>query len=330
MALTTKILHAHNKEQILQAASMIQQGKIVAVPTETVYGLAADARNIQAVQQIFIVKNRPTYHPLIVHIASHHKLTEWAKNIPQAAYILAEHFWPGPLTLLLNKKDDVNDVITGGLSTIALRVPDNKALLTILETLDTGIAAPSANPHKRISPTTAAHVLSGLSGKIEAILDDGPCQVGVESTIVDLTTSDIKILRHGPISKEMIIGNASLLDRDVLTHTEHVPGNMKSHYQPYTKTSLLSLSAIENLISLPENQNKIFGLIYYDDLTTCYKNIKAIQLSKNKTEYSKHMYQALHDMDHAKVDQILIQNPPTDDLWHDVLDRLSKACAVDN
>ena len=326
----TKILRTDNDQDILEAASMIQNGNIVAVPTETVYGLAADARNVNAVKQIFTIKNRPTYHPLIVHIASFQQVSQWAKNIPATAAILAEHFWPGPLTLLLNKHDDVNEVITGGLQTIALRVPQNKALLKILNYLDTGVAAPSANPHKRISPTTAHHVLSGLSGKIEAVLDDGPCQIGVESTILDLTTSHIKILRHGPITKEMIEKILNVAIESPSTHTEHVPGNMKSHYQPYTKTSLMSLNKIEAELSLPDNQEVLFGVIHYSDLESTYKNIQAIKLSKNKAEYSKLIYQALHELDTLNVHQILVQTPPNEDSWNDILDRLSKACAIDN
>jgi L-threonylcarbamoyladenylate synthase len=326
----TKILRADNDHDIAQAISLIQEGKIVAVPTETVYGLAADARNVQAVQQIFIIKNRPTYHPLIVHIASFQDLAQWAKDIPATAAILAEHFWPGPLTLLLNKKDDVNDVITGGLQTIALRVPQNRALLKILRELKTGLAAPSANPHKRISPTSAEHVLSGLSGKIDAVLDDGPCQIGVESTIVDLTTSDIKILRHGPITKKMIEDALQICIGSPFQHAQHVPGNMKSHYQPYTKTLLMDIQAIENQLELPENKLKKFGVIHYSDFISAHQNVTAVKLSKNKAEYSKSIYQALHELDVLNVDKILVETPPHDDAWHDILDRLTKACAVEN
>ena len=326
----TKILNANNEKDLLEAVSMIQRGEIVAVPTETVYGLAADARNIDAVKQIFSVKNRPLNHPLIVHIASFDKLTEWAKDVPPVAQIIAKHFWPGPITLLLNKNDSVNDIVTGGLKTIAIRVPQNKALLKMLDLLNTGLAAPSANPYKRISPTTLEHVMSGLSGKIDAVLDDGPCSVGVESTILDLTKSRMSILRHGPITKKMIEKVVKVSIDSPLTHLESVSGNMKSHYQPYTLTSLMSLGEIEKKLSSIENKEKIFGIIHYSELKLTHKNTKTIKLSKNKAEYTKLIYHALHELDKMQVNQILVEAPPKKDGWNDVFDRLSKASASEN
>lgn len=325
----TKLLSAANEADIQQAASMIQKGLVVAVPTETVYGLAADARNVDAVKTIFTIKNRPPNHPLIVHIASFEKLSEWAQDIPPIAAVIASHFWPGPITLLLKKKESVNDVVTGGLQTIAIRVPQNKALLKIINLLDTGLAAPSANPYKRISPTTPDHVLSGLSGKIDAVLDDGPCKIGVESTILDLTKNKIAILRHGPITKKMV---EDLINQSIdapSVHLENVPGNMKSHYQPYTKTSLMTIEDIETKLSLPNNQEKRFGVIHYSDFQSNHKNSTAIQLSKNKLEYSRLIYNALHELDTNNVNQILVETPPNKDEWSDIADRLSKASATD-
>lgn len=326
----TKILKAYQEKDILEAVSIIKQGKIVAVPTETVYGLAADARNVHAVKEIFVVKNRPSNHPLIVHIASLEKLSEWAQDIPPVVDILAKHFWPGPLTLLLKKNDLVHDVVTGGLPTVAIRVPQNKALLKILYLLDTGLAAPSANPYKRISPTTSQHVIAGLSGKIDAILDGGPCSIGLESTILDLTKNKITILRHGPITKKMIEKVIGQSIESPLVHAEHVSGNMKTHYQPYTKTSLMDLSDIEMQLSLPENKDKKFGVIHYSDLKRIYTNIRAIKLSQHKKQYSKLLYQALHELDLIDASQILVETPPRKDSWNDVFDRLSKACGVEN
>jgi len=326
----TKILNADKEQDIVEAVSIIQRGEIVAVPTETVYGLAADARNVDAVKKIFAVKNRPANHPLIVHIASFEKLSEWAKDIPPVAAIIAKHFWPGPITLLLKKNDLVNDVVTGGLNTIAIRVPHNKAFLKMLELLNTGLAAPSANPHKRISPTTAQHVMSGLSGKIEAILDGGPCQIGVESTILDVTKDRISILRHGPITKKMIEDVLKVSIDSPLVHGENVPGNMKIHYQPYTQTLLMSFDEIKRRLSEPMDEEKVFGIIHYSDLVCLHKNIKAERLPSDKNGYSKLLYQALHAMDGIGACQIWVETPPLEDDWSDVLDRLSKASATDN
>ena len=326
----TKILKATKQKDILEVVSMIQEGKIVAVPTETVYGLAADARNVEAVKNVFTIKNRPSNHPLIVHIASLDKLSQWAQDIPPIVDIIAKHFWPGPITLLLKKNDAVNDVVTGGLQTIAIRIPKNKALLKVLHLLDTGLAAPSANPYKRISPTTPEHVLSGLSGRIDAVLDGGACTVGVESTILDVTKNKITILRHGPITKKMIEKVIGQSIESPIMHGESVPGNMKSHYQPYTKTVLMNLSDIEKELSLEENKGKLFGVIHYSDLKFVSTNMKAMKLSKNKREYTKLLYKALHELDAIHAHQILVETPPHKDSWNDVFDRLSKACAVDN
>ena len=326
----TKILKADQEKDILEAVSMLQKGQLIAVPTETVYGLAADARNIEAVEEIFRVKNRPSNHPLIIHIASFEHLSEWAQNIPPIAAVLAKNFWPGPLTLLLEKNELVHDVVTGGLTTIALRIPENKALLKILTLLNTGLAAPSANPYKRISPTSPEHVLSGLSGKIDAVLDDGACIVGIESTILDLTKNKITILRHGPVTKAMLEDVLQVSIDSPLTHSESVSGNMKAHYQPYTKTSLMSLDELQNYVSFEDNHDKIIAIIHYSDLKLEHANIKTIQLSKNKNQYTKMIYNALHELDLSHSDQILVETPPNEDEWNDVRDRLSKACASDD
>lgn len=325
----TKILYADQEKDIIEAVAIIKSGELIAVPTETVYGLAADAKNIDAVKKIFIVKNRPSNHPLIVHIGSFEELSEWAKDIPPITALIAKHFWPGPITLLLKKNDAINDVVTGGLDTIAIRIPQNKALLKILHILKTGLAAPSANPHKRISPTSSEHVMSGLSGKIEAVLDDGPCQIGVESTILDLTKETMSILRHGPISKKMIEKVVKVSINSPETHTQSVPGNMKSHYQPYTTTSMMDLAQLEEEISKKENSGKIFGVIHYSNLKKAYTNIQPINLSKNKAQYSQQIYKALHELDGLHTDKILIECPPKKDAWNDIFDRLLRACNVD-
>ena len=326
----TKILKADNQEDLLEAVRILQSGEIVAVPTETVYGLAADAQNVQALNKIFKAKNRPTNHPLIVHVASFEELSKWAKDIPPIASVIAKNFWPGPITLLLKKHDEVNDVVTGGLTTIAIRIPQNKAFLKILNLLNTGLAAPSANPYKRISPTTAQHVMSGLSGKIDAIVDDGPCTIGLESTILDLTTDTIRILRHGPITKKMIESVLKISIESPDIHVEKVSGNMKSHYQPYTKTSLMDLAEIETYVTQTIHKEKLFGVIHYSNLDASYHNVKSMQLSSNKTEYSKLIYSALHEIDGMNVDEILVELPPSKDSWKDIHDRLSKATATDH
>ena len=324
----TKILNADKEKDILEAVSMIQRGEIIAVPTETVYGLAADARNINAVKKIFTIKNRPSNHPLIVHIASFEQLSEWAKDIPSVAVVIATHFWPGPITLLLKKNDLVNDVITGGLNTIAIRIPQNKALLKILHLLNTGLAAPSANPYKRISPTTSEDVMSALSGKIDAVLDGGLCQLGIESTILDLTGSKLRILRPGPITKKMLQKVVKVSIELPSTYSGNIPGNMKAHYQPYSETLLMSLAEIKKNLSLSKNQKKLFCIIHYSDLNFTYKNIVAKKIPKNSTEYARLIYQTLHALDKIRPHQILVETPPDKASWKHILDRLLKASVI--
>lgn len=323
--LKTKILKASVKQDLMDAASLIKEGELVAVPTETVYGLAADARNISAVQKIYSAKNRPSDHPLIVHIASFEKLSQWAEDIPSSAKILADTFWPGPLTLVLKKAQSVDKVITGGLETVAVRVPNNGALLDLLHILDTGLAAPSANPYKKISPTTAEHVFAGLSGKIAAILDAGPCGVGIESTILDLTKSKPTILRHGPITKLMLEDALNMVVDAPEQHTERISGNMENHYQPNTETLLVSFDQIETILSLPENATKMFGVMHYSDFELIHNNVISQAMTTDKLEYARLMYQALHDLDKQGVNQILIEYPPREEHWNDVLDRLTRA-----
>jgi len=328
--LETKVLKADLEEDLMMAAFLIKQGELVAVPTETVYGLAADASNSKAVEKIFIAKGRPSDHPLIVHVASFEKILKWAKDIPIAAKVLADIFWPGPLTLVLKKSDLAGDVVTGGLNTIAIRVPKNKAFLRLLEVLDTGIAAPSANPHKRISPTTSEHVMYGLSGKIAAVLDAGPCQLGIESTILDLTSSIPKILRHGPITKKMLEDVLKVTIESPEEHSEKISGNMKDHYQPYAKTFIKSLKDIQNIISLSSNLHEKIGVMHYSELVGEHKNIVIRKMPQDKLGYANSMYDSLHYLDQMGVSQIFVEIPSAEEDWRDVLDRLSKASAKNN
>lgn len=197
----TKLLQP---DQIDEAVSLLKTGEIVALPTETVYGLAADAKNESAIKKIFIAKNRPKNHPLIVHIDSFDRIQEWTDDIPDYAYKLSEHFWPGPLTMLLNKKHNIANIITGESTKIALRIPNNHLMLQIIKSVGGALVAPSANTHKKLSPTRAEHVMQDLAGKISAVLDGGPCNIGIESTIIDLTNKTPKILRPGSITKDLI------------------------------------------------------------------------------------------------------------------------------
>ncbi len=234
------------QDDIPAAAAILRAGGTVAFPTETVYGLGADASNPLAVRQIFEIKGRPDYHPLIVHIADVSQLHLWAENIPDAAWRLAEQFWPGPLTLILPRRGNVLDEITGGQDTVGLRVPAHPVALALLRAFGGGIAAPSANRFGRVSPTTAQHVRDELGSRVDVILDGGPCYVGVESTIVGLTTGKAVLLRPGGLSIEAIehVLKQKILRTSPAAHTERVSGLLDSHYAPATPIEILPVGAL--------------------------------------------------------------------------------------
>ncbi|KKO49514.1 translation factor Sua5 [Arsukibacterium sp. MJ3] len=319
--MNTLLLNANNAADVDLCARLLQQGQLVAVPTETVYGLAADASNPAAVSAIFSAKGRPANHPLIVHVAHKSALSQWAKNIGPDAHALVEAFWPGPLTLLLAKADHVSSLITGGLSTIGLRMPAHPVLLALLQQHQLALAAPSANPYKKLSPTSAAQVMAGLQGKISAVLDGGVCQFGLESTIVDVTGEQPTILRAGPITASDI---ASVLGRPVAQPAQHnvaVSGNVKAHYQPNKPLSCFSRA--ELLLRLPQLTQKIMLL----QLTELPQVALAshIVMPTDAAGYAHRLYQTLFAADQHDIAAIWCELPPKSDQWLAVHDRLQRA-----
>jgi L-threonylcarbamoyladenylate synthase len=333
--LQTRRLDATRPDDIDAAVSLLRAGKLVAVPTETVYGLAADASNAEAVRSIFVAKQRPPDHPLIVHLAGLDQLTRWASTIPDAAWRLAEAFWPGPLTLLLHKADAVPSEVTGGRATIGLRVPAHPVLLRMLDALGSGIAAPSANPYKRLSPTTADQVMAGLNGRIDAVLDGGPCAVGLESTIVDLTVETPRILRAGPITRRQLEAVLGTLVEFPEQHDAAVPGNVAVHYQPRTPLYLFDTATLRaRLAELPADANIALAYIS-DDLPISAGPmsaglmstgvLRALRLPADKPGFARAMYDALHTLDGTGASAIWLERPPEHEDWRDVHDRLSRA-----
>ena len=259
-------------DAIAQAARLLEQGKLVAIPTETVYGLAADASNPVAVAAIFSAKGRPSNHPLIVHVARDADLSHWAIDIPPVAQQLIAAFWPGPLTLILKRAPGVDDVITGGQDSIGVRCPSHpvaQALLKLFREGQGGIAAPSANRFGRVSPTTAQHVIDELGepgvGLVSAVLDGGPCEVGIESTIIDLTRLDTHgpvLLRPGQISVQQV---EQVLGRPLST-TDHaaprVSGSLDAHYAPRTPLALIERQAlVDTMAALQAKQRQVLSLV---------------------------------------------------------------------
>ena len=312
----TKLLHP---DQIDEAILLLKAGDIVALPTETVYGLAADAKNETAIKKIFIAKNRPTNHPLIVHIDSFDSMEEWTDHIPDYAYKLSEHFWPGPLTILVNAKHKISHTITGGSTKIALRMPSNNLMLKIIKSIGGALVAPSANTHKKLSPTRAEHVMQDLSGKISAVLDGGACSIGIESTIIDLTAKTPTILRPGAITKDMVENSLQIKIPEYKNHTEQVPGNMLAHYQPNTPCYLMNLSEIEDYIQVEKDSN--IAVMHFSPFKS--DKVKLYTIASDRSGFTNSMYDILHNIDKSRFSKILIELPPKS--WSDIQDRLFKA-----
>lgn len=307
-------------DQIREAVSLLKNGEIVAIPTETVYGLAADATNDEALRKIFAAKDRPSDHPLIVHVDSFEKINDWAEYVSDNAKKLAEHFWPGPLTIIFWKKKTVSNLITGGLDTIAIRIPNHPLALEIIKKLGKGIAAPSANIHKKTSPTKPEHVLKSLKWKISTIIDGGPCAIGIESTIVDMTKEKPIILRPGAITADMIEKVINIKVDQPFSHKNKVSGNMKAHYQPEKPLFILSKKEIKLCIEKEKN----IAVMHHSIIE---KNPKAAfyKMPIKKEEYAKKLYEMLHHIDDTNVEKILVEQPPTSNDWDDINNRLRKA-----
>ncbi|MEO8003262.1 MAG: L-threonylcarbamoyladenylate synthase, partial [Betaproteobacteria bacterium] len=226
-------------QEIEQAVQILRKGGLVAFPTETVYGLGADASNPAAVRKIFAAKGRPADHPVIVHIADTSELKHWALEVPRSAWVLAEKFWPGPLTMVFKRASHVSDLVTGGQDTVGVRVPSHPVAQQLLRAFNGGIAGPSANRFGRLSPTTAAHVREELGAAVDLVLDGGPCEVGIESTIVDVTRATPAVLRPGRITALQIEEALATAVGDTAPGRPRVSGSLDSHYAPQLPLTLV-------------------------------------------------------------------------------------------
>jgi L-threonylcarbamoyladenylate synthase len=314
-------------ESIEYAAELLRRGELVAFPTETVYGLGADASNPEAVAKIFAAKDRPADHPLIVHIASATQIDDWAETVPEAALRLAEAFWPGPLTIILNKKAEVPSAVTGGQHTVALRVPANPVALQLLQVFGGGIAAPSANRFGHISPTQASHVAEELGKSVACILDGGPCAVGVESTIIDLTDEQPAILRPGRITRSQL---KAVLQTEIRLSSQtkiRAPGMMAVHYAPHTMALLCSTNTLIAMIDDLCAKGKNIGILAFSQTISSVPcpSQHLIRLPDQAELYETALYSALRELDNLQLDTILIEQPPDSEAWAAVNDRLSKA-----
>ncbi len=326
-----------DNDLLQKAIKILDDGGLVGIPTETVYGLAADAENQEAVQSIYKAKNRPSNHPLIVHLANAKAIPRWASDFNEDAKKLTDTFWPGPLTIILKKSDVAKDFVTGGQDTVALRCPSHPIAHRLLEIFDRGqgkgLAALSANSFGRISPSTAQHVRDDLGekpeGKVDLIIDGGPCEVGIESTILDLSGDTPRILREGAIDSDQI---SSVIGKPVMHGTVYnsprVSGTLKSHYAPKHKMEMVSVQDLPGRTQFLARQFKTFGLIAPEKIARRFKPVSEKTFAYSSVpELSAHLYQWMHDLDKEDIDRIFVVPPEYSPSSAGVLDRLTRASA---
>jgi L-threonylcarbamoyladenylate synthase len=309
-------------KDILHAKHLLENGKLVAIPTETVYGLAGNALNPKAVLEIFKVKNRPQFDPLIVHVADANRVDDWAEEFPETARLLAHHFWPGPLTLLLKKKPVIPDLVTAGLERVGIRCPDHPLTKSLLQQLTFPLAAPSANPFGYISPTRPEHVNEQLGDQIAYILDGGECRVGIESTIAGFDGSTPVIYRLGGISIEKITSVSGAVSLQVnASSNPKAPGQLASHYAPKKKLVLGDLNKL-----VKEYSNKKLGIIAFQQPVEA-AGAEQIVLSVRGSldEAAQKLFASLRQLDRDDIELIVAETVPDSGIGKAINDRLRRA-----
>ena len=327
--------------ELARAVALLQAGELVAFPTETVYGLGADAANPAAVARIFAAKGRPADHPLIVHLPGAGHLDQWARDVPAAAWALAEAFWPGPLTLILKRAPGVSDSVTGGQDTVGVRVPAHPLALDLLRAYaqagggaygQCGIAAPSANRFGRISPTDAAHVHEELGDAVALVLDGGPCPVGIESTIIDLSRGDVfmpRLLRPGHVTPEqieMVIGVfPEIAAQTSADDSPRVSGSLDAHYAPTTPMRLVAAARLLDFMNAIRHSGRRCGALCHSQPPHAGMPHAWRMLPADPEGYARGIYAALRELDGAGVDMIVVEDIPQNPAWAAVGDRLRRA-----
>jgi L-threonylcarbamoyladenylate synthase len=318
------------EEAIRQAAAIIRSGGLVAFPTETVYGLGADAMNERAVQKVFEAKGRPADNPLIVHVSDRGMVDRVACDITRKAETLIEKFWPGPLTLVLKRRPEVALSVSAGLPTVAVRMPQSKIALELIRHAKTPIAAPSANRSGRPSPTSAAHVTVDLGGRIEMILDGGTTNIGIESTVLDLTNDVLLLLRPGWITQEQIAETAGPVERAAKEEEfARSPGTRHRHYSPRARVLLVEQDSSQSIAQLCKAHLRecSVGFIGYTPVDISDRNFHSIVLENSAALYAHSIYSALRRMDERGVNVIVIEAISENGEGAAVMDRLRRAAS---
>jgi L-threonylcarbamoyladenylate synthase len=305
--------------EVRRAAQILRAGGLVGFPTETVYGLGADASSEKAIARLYAVKRRPVDHPVIVHFASADDAFSWAAAVPPPARELAKKFWPGPLTLILKRSARAKDFVTGGQDTVGLRVPSHPVARQLLKEFAGAIAAPSANRFGKVSPTTATHVREDLGKDVELVLEGGPSEVGIESTIVDLSGAAAVLLRPGSISKEALEAVIGSLAEKAATSPRH-SGGLERHYAPRTPARMVPAHALDKEISKGKSV-AVLAFSRPDERVDFW-----LRMPREPQAYARRLYAALRELDSAECEQILVEAPPGGDEWDAVRDRLKRAC----
>ena len=325
------------QNDIERAAQILRDGGLLGIPTETVYGLGANGLNPEAVANIFRAKGRPQDNPLILHIPDAAWLERYCRNSPDTAYILAEKFWPGPMTMVLERKELVPDVVTAKLETVGMRCPAHDLCRAIITTADVPVAAPSGNTSGRPSPTNAQHMLEDMDGKIDAIIDGGACQVGVESTIIDLTCNPPRMLRPGGVTLEQlqeVLGEVEV-DAAVVRlmgagEQPKAPGMKYRHYAPKAPVTVVSGDADRSSRYIAAHAGPEDGIICFDEFAQLFqeesgRKVKRIGSVNDKEEQARHIFDALRAFDHTDVPAIWAQCPDTAGIGLAIANRLNKA-----
>ena len=314
---------------IERAVQILRDGGLVAIPTETVYGLAADADSEAALRALFAAKGRPADHPVIVHIEGAESLHEWARDIPETAHALARAFWPGPLTLVLKRTTRAKDIVTGGQDTVGVRAPSHPWMRAVLRAFGGALAAPSANSFGRVSPTTAQHVLDDLGikprGKLDLILDAGACALGIESTIVDLSGDAPTLLRPGAITREQL---QRAIGRRVVEAGPRAPrasGRLDKHYAPRTPLEVMPADEVAKRLAVPGSE-RLAVLAPLHLFENCRAVVSlAIAAADHADDYARSLYANLHRLDTSGADRLVIAAPPGGPQWEAIHDRLRRA-----
>jgi L-threonylcarbamoyladenylate synthase len=311
--------------EIETAVQALRDGELVAFPTETVYGLGANAQNPAAVRKIFEAKGRPTTHPVIVHLDSPRFLHRWVREVPETATRLAERFWPGPLTMVMPRAANVHDIVTGGQDTVAIRVPSHPMAQQLLTAFGGGIAAPSANRYGKLSPTRAEHVREELGDAVKVILDGGECQIGLESTIVSFEGQNVRLLRPGGVTAAQIRQVVGELLIGANLESPRVPGGTPSHYAPTTPMAIVPAGEIDaHAAALSEGGRRVAVLAQRLPLKA-HKYVTWINAGRRPEQYGHDLYANLRTLDKAGCQQILVQDVPEGEPWDAIRDRMLRA-----